>query len=645
MRAKYSLAAGAILLASGMQCGWAQQPPAKPTEHPSASATQLEEIIVTAQKRSEDLQSVPVPVSVVTAEDLQNEHVFEASQLQYLIPSLQQESVNNQVGATNFFIRGVGTAIYGPAVESSVSTVIDDVAMARPAMGVVQFFDLDRVEVLRGPQGTLFGKNASAGLVNIVTAIPRLGELDTLTHLSYGKTNSGSAGNEVIAEAAVNLPVSADSAARISAFGTRQDGFANNVFRSEDLGQTEYGLRAKYLWEPSDRWQIYLAGDYAREEGPGGSVLIRRFDAPGGFIEAQNAAAGIVASPTNVAVAGNADTSNWFELGGAQARVVYSFADGYSLTNIAAYRAYHDASALDTDLLPISYFDTNNQGRDQKQISNEFRFTSPAQGLFQYQLGLYYLFVNDYGFNTLGANLEPVFPPPPAGYMANAGSSGSSRIRNNNYAVFGQGTLEVSRSVRLILGARETYDDFNAVGTSSGAGFLVPLAPTATIEGGFTHANFSYKVGAEADLTTGMLAYATFTRGYKSPTFGGPTGLEPIRPEIPLDTELGLKSTLFDHRLTLNVALFHTKFEDFQAQAYDPTLLRFTTTNAGVLLAKGVELDMRAVPLPGLSLTAGGTYNDAVYQSFTGDACYYGEPMGTSGTNVCLPNGTSNSTG
>src|SRR6185437_14570647 len=112
-----------------------------------------------------------------------------------------------------------------------------------------------------------------------------------------------------------------------------------------------------------------------------------------------------------------------------------------------------------------------------------------------------------------------------------------------------------------------------------------------------------------------------------------------------LATELGVKSTLFERRLTLNLALFRTKFEDFQPQAYDASLLRFTTTNAGVLLAKGIELDFRSVPLAGLSLTGGMTFNNAVYQSFRGDSCYFGQPLGVSGAGVCLPNGSTDSTG
>jgi iron complex outermembrane recepter protein len=637
MVAKYSAMAAASLIAFNAQPVSAQEP--------GSPKAYLEEIIVTAQKRSEDLQSVPIAVSVLSVEELQKQNIFDASQLQYYVPSLQQQSTNNQVGATNFFIRGVGTAIYGPAVESTVATVIDDVVMARPAMGVVQFFDLERVEVLRGPQGMLFGKNASAGLVNIVTAVPRLDTFETLAHLSYGNTNSGSDGTEAIAQAAVNLPVTDNSAARISAFVTQQDGFANNVYKEEDLGLFEYGARVKYLWQPTDALEIYLSADYAHESGPGGSVLIRRSDAPGGFVESQNAAIGIQASPENVEIGSNARTDNRFELWGGQAKVVYSFANGFSLTDIAAYRSYADGSALDTDTLPIRFFDGNDQGRDQSQFSNELRLTSPTGGTVEYQVGLYYLDVRDRGHLRQTADLDPFFPPPPPGFVGNFGTAGTADVKNESYAAFGQAKVSVTDRLRLILGARYTYDEVEGGSTSSGEGYLVPLQPSGSLSGSLDNDNVSFRVGTEWDFTPDVLGYITYARGYKAPTFGGSTGTEPIREEIPTNLEVGLKTTLLDRTLQLNLAVYDVKFEDFQAQAFDPQLLRFTTMNAGEVRTKGVELDFRALPAPGLSLSGGLAYNDAVYESFAGVACYFGQPTGTSGRNVCLPNGTTDVTG
>jgi iron complex outermembrane recepter protein len=637
MLAKYSAMAAASLAVLNVQSVSAQEPQAR--------RDYLEEIIVTAQKRSEDLQTVPIAVSVLSGVDLQKQNIFDASQLQYYVPSLQQQSTNNQVGATNFYIRGVGTAIYGPAIESTVATVIDDVVMARPAMGVVQFFDLERVEVLRGPQGMLFGKNASAGLVNIVTTAPALGKLETIAHLSYGETNSGSDGTEALAQAAVNLPLSENSAMRVSAFLTEQDGFAENVSSNEDLGLSEYGARVKYLWQATDDLDIFLSADYARESGPGGSVLIRRSDAPGGFVASQDAQIGVVASPDNVEIGSNAGTDNRFELWGAQAKATYSFASGYSLTDIAAYRTYEDSSALDTDTLPIRFFDGNDQGRDQSQFSNEVRLTSPVAGRFEYQIGLYYLDVRDRGRLRQTADLDPFFPPPPPGFIGNAGSAGTASVQNKSYAAFGQAKVSVTDALRLIVGARYTYDDVEGGSTSSGEGYVLPLQPTGSLTGRLHHDNVSYRVGAELDITSDVLGYATYARGYKSPTFGGGTGTEPIRAEIPTNVEVGIKSTLLDRRLILNLAAYDVKFKDFQAQAFDPDLLRFTTMNAGEVKTRGVEVDFRALPFTGLSLSGGIAYSDATYGSFAGVACYFGQPAGTSGTNVCLPNGTTDVTG
>jgi iron complex outermembrane recepter protein len=638
------MAAAASIIALSIDATWAQedQPPAADA---AVARTQLEEVIVTAQKRSENLQDVPIAVSVVTVDELQSQHIFDATQLQYIVPSLQQQSTNNQVGATNFFIRGVGTAIYGPAVESTVGTVIDDVALARPAMGVVQFFDLERVEVLRGPQGMLFGKNASAGLVNIVTARPKFDAVEGLTHLSYGNSNSGSSGNEIVAQAALNLPLSANSAARISAFGTSQDGFGENVFRDEDLGMTEYGARVKYLWQPSDAWEVYLSADYAHESGPGGSVLFRRIDAAGGFVESQDAAVGIVASPENVKVAGNAPTDNYFELGGGQAKIVWSFAEACSLTNIAAYRTYRDRSKLDTDMLPISFFDGNDQGREQRQFSDELRLTGPSGGPVEYQLGLYYLDVRDEGMLRQTANLQPFFPPPPPGFAGIFGGSGSTVVENQSYAAFGQAKISLGSSWRAILGGRLTHDDVTGTANADGTGYVIPAGPTGTLTGDLSQTNFSYRVGLEFDVAQDVLGYVTYARGYKAPTFGGASGTEVIRPEIPTNIEVGLKSTLFDRKLDLNVAVYHVRFKDFQAQAYDPQALRFTTTNAGEVLSKGVELEFRALPVESLSLSGGVAYNDSTYEDFAGVACYFGQPTGTSGTNVCLPNATTDVTG
>ena len=207
------------------------QQAAAPDGTAAASPVELAEIVVTAQKRQENLQKVPIAITAVSADTLRERDISEAAELPQLVPSLQQQSINNQVGSVNFSIRGVGTAIYGPQVESSVGTVVDEVAMSRPQFAVVQFFDLDRVEVLRGPQGMLFGKNASAGLINIVTSQPELNKYEATAHLSTDVRDTDSSARDILAEGMVNVPVSPESALRISAFTNHEDGFEQNTYQ------------------------------------------------------------------------------------------------------------------------------------------------------------------------------------------------------------------------------------------------------------------------------------------------------------------------------------------------------------------------------------------------------------------------------
>lgn len=602
----------------------------------------LSDIVVTARKRSESMQKVPVAVSVASADALEQHQIFEAAQLPQLAPSLQVQTVNSQVGAKNFSIRGVGTAVYGPQVESSVAVVIDDVVMSRPSMGVVQFFDLDRVEVLRGPQGMLFGKNASAGLINIVTAKPKIGKTEFLAHATWGKTNSVTSGNEATLEMAGNMPVSSNSALRVSGFVTRQDGFAKNVYRSENLGLTEYGARAKYLVE-GDVLQLYVAADIAHEEGPGGSVLIRRFAAPGGVIDTASRADGVIPSKDNGLVSGNARTTNSFDLGGIQATLGYDLGNGYSLSNITAYRSYKDSLQFDTDSTSLSLFDQNQGGRDYWQFSNELRLTSPGTGPFTFQAGLYYLYVNAREFLTQGGNLETLLPAPPAG-MSNLGVVLDFRARSKSAAAFAEGQWAITDKVKLMAGGRFTHDELRFYSSRTNPNAFAPLADLGVDNVAVKNDDFSYRLGLQYEVNNQTLAYATYSRGYKGPTFDQ-VAVTPVDEEIAKSYEIGIKSTLLDNRLRLNLALFRTDFSGYQAQVLAGSTLAYRTVNAGDLRTRGVELEFSALPIDGLTFNGGVTYNRAEYRNFGSVPCYPGQPTGTSGTNVCLPNGSTNVSG
>jgi iron complex outermembrane receptor protein len=624
-----------VAAASGVCAQTASTPPGSVT---------LEEVVVTAEKRSENIQQVPIAVTAISAEALQERHIFDSSQIPEIAPSLQQQSINNQVGATNFSIRGIGTSVFGPAIESSVGTVIDDVALARPQMAIVQFFDLDRIEVLEGPQGMLFGKNASAGLINIVTAEPALGKYDALAHVSYGKTDDGTAGNQVVAQGAVNLPVTGNSALRLSSFGTYQNGFVKNILRpSENLGMQEYGAKVKYRWKPSDAWDVYFIADYAYEMGPGNSVLTKRSVSPGGFMAQQDALAGITASPKNFEVASDATTTNRFSVGGTQLKVSYQFGGGFSLTNILAYRRYNDHDTLDSDHLPIDYWNIDVQGRRQSQVSDELRLSSPSGQKLEYQFGLYYLDLDAWNGGTVNLNLVPLFPAPPAGF-ANAGATLDDLSQTKSYAAYVQAKYSITPDLRLTVGGRFTDDRMNYVAVNSAPNVFIPLLNLGTFQNETSERNFSYRSSVQYDLARDVMAYFSWARGYKGATFDQ-NSARFVAPEIPVAIELGFKSTLFNRRLVLNASLFRENFHGFQAQALGPVGVGFVTLNAGNLESKGVEAQFRALPLKGLTLSGGVMWNQAIYSNFPGVPCYPGQPAGTSGTGVCLPNGTTDASG
>lgn len=602
----------------------------------------LQDIIVTARRRSESAQTVPVAVSVVSSAALEQHQVLNAYQLVNLTPSLQVQSSNQQAGAVNFAIRGIGTTVFGPQVESSVGIVIDDVAMSRPQFGNIQFFDLERVEVLRGPQGMLFGKNAAAGLINIVTTQPKLGATELLVNAQYGNTNAPGSGNIATFQAAINQPVTSNSAVRLSAFVTRQDGYVRDVKLNQNLGNTAYGGRLKYLWEPSDSIRLTLAGDYQHSKGPGEGVLVHRFTAPGGLIDTINASNGIFASPSNTRMATDVPDTNNSDVYGVQLKAEFDLGGGYSLTNVLAYRNYKMNTSIDTDTTTADLFSVNTGGFTRHQTTEELRLSSPQEGRFSYQLGFFYLNLVAREFLLQGANLG--VPVPPGLSFLGGYINGVSPTKS--YAGFFEGQFKITENLGLTAGTRYTHDEIGYSLDLTNPAALLPLyGPDTHFKRRLTNNNLSYRFGIDYKIAPDVLAYATYSRGYKGPTFDQISGTT-VNPEIPKSIELGIKSTLLDRRLRLNVALFDTTFDGYQTQAQKQgTAAGFMTLNAGQLKTRGVEAEFTALPFEGLTISGGTTYNHTEYKDLSGIPCYYGQPSGTSGTNVCLPNGTTDVSG
>ncbi|MFC4595923.1 TonB-dependent receptor [Sphingobium tyrosinilyticum] len=635
-------AADAKLDSSPSRAVSANSAPTGARQTASASDKGLQDIIVTARRRSESAQTVPVAVSVVSSAALEQHQVLNAYQLVNLTPSLQVQSSNQQAGAVNFAIRGIGTTVFGPQVESSVGIVIDDVVMSRPQFGNIQFFDLERVEVLRGPQGMLFGKNAAAGLINIVTAQPKLGRTELLASAQYGNTNAPGSGNIATFQAAANLPVTSNSALRLSAFVTRQDAYVRDVTLHQNLGNTAYGGRLKFLWEPSDAIRLTLAGDYQRSKGPGEGVLAHRFTAPGGLIDTINASNGIFASPKNARIATDVPNDNDSTVYGVQLKAEVDLGGGYTLTNVLAYRNYKMNTSIDTDTTTSDLFSVNTGGFTRHQTTEELRLSSPQDDRFSYQLGFFYLNLVAREFLLQGANLGA--PVPPGLSLLGGYADGVSPTKS--YAGFFEGQFKLTENLGLTTGARYTHDNIGYSLDLTNPAALLPLYGSDIHRTSqITKNNLSYRFGIDYKIAPDVLAYATYSRGYKGPTFDQLSGAT-VNPEIPKSIELGLKSTLLDRRLRLNMALFDTTFDGYQTQAQKQgTAAGFMTLNAGQLKSRGVEVEFTALPFEGLTISGGTTYNHTKYKNLSGIPCYYGQPTGTSGMNVCLPNGTTDVSG
>lgn len=606
------------------------------SSQPTASASDkgLQDIIVTARRRSESAQTVPVAVSVVTTASLEQHQVLNAYQLVNLTPSLQTRSSNQQAGAVNFTIRGIGTSVFGPQVEQSVGIVIDDVAMSRPQFGNVQFFDLDRVEVLRGPQGMLFGKNAAAGLVNITTAQPRLNSTEFLANIQYGNTTAPGSGNVASLQVAGNMPVSDNSALRVSGFVTRQDAFVRDLTLHQNLGNTAVGGRMKFLWEPSEGVRLTLAGDYQNSNGPGEGVLVHRFTAPGGLITAVNASNGVFASPKNTHMATDIRNTNDSDVYGVSLKAEIELGGGYTLTNVLAHRRFKMNTSIDTDTTTADLFSVNTGGLRRHQTTEELRLTSPADRPFSFQVGLFYLDLTAREFLLQGANLGLPSPGPGLSFF---GGYADGVSPTKSYAGFFEGQYKLTDALRLTAGGRYTHDDIRySLSLTNPAALIGLYGPDRNFSVRTKEDNFSYRFGVDYTVAPDVLAYATYSRGYKGPTFDQLTGTL-VDPEIPTSYELGLKSTLFDRRLRLNIALFDTTFDGFQTQAQLPgTAAGFMTLNAGQLKSRGVEVEFTALPFEGLTISGGTTFNDTEYRNLSGIPCHYGQAPGV-GRNLCDP--------
>ncbi|WP_236207510.1 TonB-dependent receptor [Pseudomonas tohonis] len=623
-----------LLLALGAGSAWAAE---GNTEQQVDKDVALQKVTVTARRREEDVQDVPTPITTLSGSALETQRIYKVQDLQQVLPSVNVAFIHAR--QSSVAVRGIGNNPASDGLEGSAGVYLDNVYLGRPGMAVFDLLDIEQLELLRGPQGTLFGKNTTAGVLNISTRAPTFSPERTVEV-------SGGQDGYFQAKGTVNGALTETLAARLSAYRTRDDGFIKNIHDGNDLnGGARQGVRGQFLFEPNEDFSLRWINDYNEEDSSTGTMVV--YGAPARYWQrAALAGASPLRDPDNrkVNIDGRQNVS--VHQGGSSVEANWNLAGGYTLTSISAYRYWHFTPANDESLNVPALLDTGVEVHD-RQFSQEIRLASPTGGAFDYVVGAYVFnqslgnkTFTDYGSRAdlflLGANLNA---------FNNVSTQANGKIETDSYALFAQGTWHLTDRLDFTAGLRGTYEEkdakverFAPVGGAavSGQAATIRAAQLGAYDSGdlsLHNAAPSFLLNLAYRFDDDLLGYASLAHGEKSggvnlavssaPVAGADSLL--VGPERANDAELGFKSTLLDRRLLLNANLFWTGIHGYQAttlyQAPGSTNVVQVLANAGSVRSRGLEFEATALPVRGLTLNVNGSYNDVTYLSFKDAPC------------------------
>ncbi|HBP6458793.1 TPA: TonB-dependent receptor [Pseudomonas aeruginosa] len=604
---------------------------------PGRADTALGKVTVTARRREEDSQKVPTPITVLGGETLEAQRISRVQDLQQVLPSVNVAYIHAR--QSSVAVRGIGNNPASDGLEGSAGIYLDNVCLGRPGMAVFDLLDIEQLELLRGPQGTLFGKNTTAGVLNISTRAP------TFTAERTVEVSGGQDGY-FQGRGTVSGPLGETLAGRLSAYRTRDDGYIKNIHDDNYLnGGERQGARGQLLFEPNEDFSLRWIADYNEEDSSNGSMVV--YGAAERFWQrAALVGASPLRDPQRKKVNVNGRQHVSVHQGGSSLEANWNLASGYRLTSISAYRYWHFTPANDEQLNVSAINDTGVEVHD-RQFSQEIRLASPTGGAFDYVVGAY-AFRQNLGNKTftsygpladlylLGANL---------GALNDTYSKANGKIETDSFALFAQGTWHLTERLDFTAGLRGTYEEkdakverFAPLGGAAvgGIGAAVRNGQLGAYDSGdLSQYNFapSALLSLSYQFSDELLGYASLSHGEKSGGVNLAVGSAPsagadsllVGPERANDAELGLKSTLFDRRLLLNANLFWTGIHGYQAttlyQAPGSTQLVQVLANAGSVRSRGLEFEATALPLRGLTLNFNGSYNDVTYLSFKDAPC------------------------
>lgn len=592
------------------QASLAQSPTAtRADDEPTA----LGDIIVTAQKREQRLQDVPVSIAAIQGKQLENLKITDLRSIQSYVPNM---AVLNSGVNPVVYIRGFGSGPNNVAFDQEVSVYLDGIYGGRGAQFSAPFFDLERLEVLRGPQGALFGRNTAAGAISLVSAKP------TQTLEGYVSGGYDAARDGFDASGVLSGPLSSTFAARLAAKITHEGGYIRNLFDGKDDPQLRDELvRATLLWTPGSGIDVTAKGEYGHHQLNGGVTVSGSLTSPTDFD--RDGSYRYISD--NYAGSGTPEQSGITSYNGALTANVavgthtLTAIGGYSHFTTRRFTAYDERNP-DGTIQPASGNAKYGNGFPENftQWSGEVRLSSPTQQFFEYVLGAYY--------DTSRYHLhQDTYYRQIAGTITGHQSTDFQQ-NGDSYSFYGQGTLHVLPQLRVIGGLRYSHTGKDATFTS-GTVSGTPLNPIgAPVAGQLSEHYWDPSATVQFDPLKHVMVYATYARGSKSGgfvsnTYGVTAAGFQFAAERSTNYEAGVKSTLLGGHATINLSVFRTEFTNLQQSAYDPDLRTFFTRNAARARSDGVEFEMQLLPDPSLSFNASVAYLDAKFLNYPGAPC------------------------
>ncbi|MDX2235333.1 MAG: TonB-dependent receptor [Hyphomonadaceae bacterium] len=544
----------------------------------------LDEVVVTAQRVTQSLQDVPIAVSVVTADDLASRGLTDTLSIGSTVPNLTLSE--NGVSVTPF-LRGVGSNQSNPNDEPSVAMYVDGVYIASPTGNIFSFNNIERIEVLKGPQGTLFGRNATGGVIQIVTRDPSADPTleASLGFGDYGTTEfSGYGSIGLASNLAIDLAV---------IFNENGEGYGRDISRNEDILQREeFAARSKVLWTPGQSTEVRLGVDYSQLDSSGADYQLAQ-----GVVGVD----GVTTYPGERLTTTDFRNTGDNEVYGASLRIDHDF-KAVRFVSITGYRHVEGTFQLDQDATPLPLVRAT-IGQFAETVSQELQLLSPADARIEWLLGAYY-FDADYAYDPL--RIQGIAAAP----FTTTDLFGSQNTKSQS--VYGQTTLPLSDRTGLTLGLRYTSEEQSTTGSVIGDGVL--LVPDIPQDQDFN--KLTWRVSLDHKFTPDVLGYVSYNRGIKSGGFNminaGTPGYDP---EILDAYEVGLKTQSFDDTVRINAAAFFYDYKDIQV--YNITGGgAVLTQNAAAAEVMGLDIDLTWQATGNLEISAGLGLIDSEYTDF-----------------------------